>query len=116
MKLYGFDQNIKGLYQFNTDWEFYFGKAGIGISMGQFAHEISEFNYHKSFPYDFETNQMKVNYYGAGSQYKWEYKSFSIAMQMRAGIMHYQASPVLEVFYQGEDLITGPVPLRNSWD
>ncbi len=113
-KTFGFTQKNSGKNQFNLDVGYYFSKFGMGISIGRFNHQITDFTYNIDFPYEFNKVDISGTYYGLGAQYKLKAGKFFVSPMFRAGLMNIKMKDSLIISYNGSDS-PNVVHLRNSY-
>ncbi len=108
----GYDKTRKGNMFYNLDVNYRFGKFGMGLSLGNFSHEISEYSYHTPFKTSFEGGNLSGTYYGIGPNYNMSFSKLNFAMMLRAGMANYKYDG-FKGFY-AEDDVTAPVNILES--
>jgi len=106
---YGYEKTRKGTLQFNLDGNYYFGKFGFGLSLGQFKHQVSDLKYDISMPTSYEGGDITGFYYGLGPSYKANFGKFALNFMARAGMMNLDYTNFTG-YYNGTD-VSNPVPL-----
>jgi len=106
---YGYTKSRKGTSQFNLDVDYFFGKFGIGLSVGQFKHQIAGLKYDISMPVGFEGGNIGGFYYGIGPVYKAGIGKFTVDFTARTGMMKPDYTNFTG-YYNGEDL-PAPIPV-----
>ena len=109
---FGYDKTRKGNIFYNLDANYRFGKFGMGISLGSFSHEISEYAYHIPFKTSFEGGHLSGTYYGIGPNYNISFSKLKFAMMLRAGMVNYKYDG-FKGFY-AEDDVTAPVNILET--
>lgn len=92
--LFGATEKITGKSQFNLDAGYRFDAFGLSLSIGSFAHELSDLSFQSDL---FDTNfQILQNggsidgtYYGTGPDYRLAFGKFSTTASVRIGLIDF---------------------------
>ena len=109
---FGYDKTRKGNLFYNLDANYRFGKFGMGLSLGSFSHEISEYAYHIPFKTSFEGGHLSGTYYGIGPNYNISFSKLKFAMMLRTGMANYKYDG-FKGFY-AEDDVLAPVNILET--
>ena len=108
----GYDKTRKGNLFYNLDANYRFGKFGMGLSLGSFSHEISEYSYHMPFKTLFEGGNLSGTYYGIGPNYNMNFSKLKFAMMLRAGMANYKYDGFKGFYAEGD--VAAPVNILET--
>ncbi len=109
---YGYEKIRKGGFFYNIDANYIFGKAGMGLSLGSFNHEISEIKYNIPFKTEFQGGKISGFYYGIGPNYNMGFSKIQFALMLRAGMINYKYEDFKA--YYAEDDVTAPIEILGT--
>lgn len=98
-----FTQTLTGGIHFNLDVGYQFSAFGAGISIGTYAHNISDLSFDTPFNFSQIGGEINGTYYGIGPDYVFNWGNIQLAVLGRVGLTNFSLTEY-QALYNSENL------------